>query len=160
MTRGTIEARAGARPARAADAPGGAPGPAARRLATPACSDHPGSLIRRYRTRGPNGPGIYLQCVPRDGRQPHLVGWPELRAPDGQGGLSHAELEVLLDAAEGLTMTETAARRGRRTQTIKTQRASMLRKLHARNVPHAVALGMRTGLIALPALAGARSQTD
>jgi DNA-binding CsgD family transcriptional regulator len=114
----------------------------------PSCSEHPGSLIRRYRTRGPNGPGIYLQCVPQNGGSPHLVGRPAQRPREGRGSLSHAELEVLHDAAEGLTMQETAAKRGRSTQTVKTQRANLLLKLHARNIAHAVAVGMRTGLIA------------
>ncbi len=38
--------------------------PTAPALPLPTCPMHPGSLIRRYRTHGPNGPGVYPQCVP------------------------------------------------------------------------------------------------
>jgi hypothetical protein len=36
----------------------------------PWCSDHPDSLVRRFRTHGPNGPGVYPQCVPNGGVLP------------------------------------------------------------------------------------------
>jgi DNA-binding CsgD family transcriptional regulator len=62
-------------------------------------------------------------------------------------GLSHTELDVLRDAAEGLTIEETAERRRKSAQTVKSQRSTVILKLNARNIAHAVALGIREHLI-------------
>jgi DNA-binding NarL/FixJ family response regulator len=54
--------------------------------------------------------------------------------------LTASEREVLTDAAHGLTVDESARVRGRGSETVKTQRASILLKLGARNIVHAVSL--------------------
>jgi DNA-binding CsgD family transcriptional regulator len=111
--------------------------------ATPACETHVGSFVRRYRTNGPNGPGVYPQCVPANGDSPHLLSWsspvPVAQRHVDTAALSSSELDVLDDAANGLTAPETALRRGKGVETVKTQRRSILLKLGARNMPHAVA---------------------
>ena len=121
------------------------------------CAAHPGSLIRRYRTHGPNGPGVYPQCVPMNGSAAHLLEWAtapaEVSSP-GMYGLSPAEQEILDDAAEGLTVAETARKRLKGVETVKTQRRSILLKLDARNIAHAVSLASRNGLL------GAASMTS
>lgn len=110
----------------------------------PRCSHHPGSLVRPYRTHGPNGPGVYPQCVPGGGELPHLLAWPDVAVATGERGdarsLSSAELDVLCDAANGLTRAESAAKRHKGTQTVKTQRRSIILKLGARNIAQAVAI--------------------
>ncbi len=63
--------------------------------------------------------------------------------------LSESELLVLVDAAEGLSTAESAARRFKGRETIKTQRARVLVKLQARNMTHAVALAIANGLISV-----------
>jgi DNA-binding CsgD family transcriptional regulator len=111
--------------------------------ALPTCSSHPGSMVRRYRARGPKGPGVYPQCVP-DGAGPHLLSWPEVSSNTTQSayasGLTPSELEVLEDAARGLSVIETGASRTKSPETVKTQRRSILLKLGARNIAHAVAM--------------------
>jgi DNA-binding CsgD family transcriptional regulator len=62
--------------------------------------------------------------------------------------LTVSELEVLEDAANGLTIAETARRRFKGRQTVKTQRRSILLKLGARNISQAVAIVTRNRLIA------------
>jgi DNA-binding NarL/FixJ family response regulator len=54
--------------------------------------------------------------------------------------LSQSETDVLEDAAEGMTVLETARTRFKGTETVKTQRRSILLKLGARNITHAVAM--------------------
>jgi DNA-binding CsgD family transcriptional regulator len=54
--------------------------------------------------------------------------------------LSQSENDVLDDAAEGLTVLESARARFKGTETVKTQRRSILLKLGARNMTHAVAM--------------------
>lgn len=112
--------------------------------ATPVCSIHPDSLVRRYRTHGPTGPGVYPQCVPADGEQPHLLAWGEAqRAPVSRSdasGLSQSERGVLIDAANGMTVIETAVSRSKSPETVKTQRRSILLKLGARNMAQAVGM--------------------
>ena len=81
---------------------------------TPTCPMHPGSRVHRYRARGPKGPGIYLQCVPEGDGEAHLLSWPEEASDDHrQVELSLTEIEVLRDAADGLTIDETAERRSK-----------------------------------------------
>jgi DNA-binding CsgD family transcriptional regulator len=115
---------------------------------SPECRIHPGSLVRRYRTHGPSGPGVYPQCVPTDGDQPHLLAWTSVQhapAPRADtSGLSLSERGVLADAANGMTVIETAASRSKSPETVKTQRRSILLKLGARNMAQAVSM-MHTG---------------
>jgi DNA-binding CsgD family transcriptional regulator len=112
--------------------------------ASPECQIHPGSLVRRYRTHGPSGPGVYPQCVPTDGDQPHLLAWTNVQhapAPRADtSGLSSSERGVLEDAANGMTVIETAASRSKSPETVKTQRRSILLKLGARNMAQAVGM--------------------
>jgi DNA-binding CsgD family transcriptional regulator len=116
----------------------------------PACLEHPGSSVRVYRTHGPNGPGAYPQCVPADG-QPHLLSWeltPSRSAePARKSLLSVHEVFVLADAAEGLTVVESAVRRQKSRETVKSQRRSVLAKLGAKNMAHAVAITSESALL-------------
>jgi DNA-binding NarL/FixJ family response regulator len=119
--------------------------------ALPTCPEHPGSLVRRYRSHGPNGPAVYPQCVNAQGRS-HLLGWPELALPERtllpvSTPVTASEHEVLIDAAEGLTVVESASRRCKGAETVKTQRKQVMLKLGARNMTHAVALAIRDGLL-------------
>jgi DNA-binding CsgD family transcriptional regulator len=110
----------------------------------PACPIHADSLVRRYRTQGATGPGVYPQCVPADGDAPHLLEWrDEPVAPVAQHNLevlTASEMDVLNDAANGLTRAESAAKRFKGPETVKTQRRSILLKLGARNMAQAVAM--------------------
>lgn len=110
----------------------------------PTCEQHPGSLVRRYRAQGPNGPGLHPQCVPANDEPSHLLVWsvPVVAETHEQDlhVLSPSEQEVLEDAAHGLTVDETASSRSKGAETVKTQRRSILLKLGARNMAHAVAL--------------------
>lgn len=110
----------------------------------PVCSLHPGSTVRRYRATGPAGPGVYPQCVPALDGQPHLLEWPQLalvpESFEDPRDLTDCELEVLSDAAAGLTTLETAHKRVKGVETVKTQRRSILLKLGARNMAQAVGM--------------------
>jgi len=61
---------------------------------------------------------------------------------DRGAGLSATELEVLRDAAAGLTTAETAIKRYTSRETVKSQRKAILIKLSARNMTHAVAIAV------------------
>jgi DNA-binding CsgD family transcriptional regulator len=119
----------------------------------PVCSIHPGALVRPYRTLGPNGPSVYPQCVPGGSELPHLLAW--VKPSDAPASttrvpkLSAAELDILRDAARGLTVAESAATRFKGTETVKSQRRQILLKLGARNMTHAVALAAVERLIEL-----------
>jgi DNA-binding CsgD family transcriptional regulator len=110
----------------------------------PVCSIHPDSTVRRYRTTGLAGPGVYPQCVPARDGLPHLLEWPGLAiAPtsfEDPCDLTDCELDVLSDAAAGLTTVETAHKRVKGVETVKTQRRSILLKLGARNMAHAIGM--------------------
>ncbi len=70
--------------------------------------------------------------------------------PDGRpftGRLSAREREVLSLMADGRTLSDIAERLTISVATVRTHAANMYRKLGARNGPHAVALGLRQGLI-------------
>jgi DNA-binding CsgD family transcriptional regulator len=54
--------------------------------------------------------------------------------------LSVGERDVLDDAAEGMTVRESAIHREKGSETVKTQRRSVLLKLGARNMAQAVAI--------------------
>jgi DNA-binding CsgD family transcriptional regulator len=122
------------------------PAPIVGTARLPTCAEHPGSLVRTYRSHGPNGPGVYPQCVPTTGEPPHLLAWTETTAehvPEfNSAALSASERAVLEDAALGLTVGETARKRSKSSETIKSQRRSILLKLGARNMPHAIAVVM------------------
>jgi DNA-binding CsgD family transcriptional regulator len=113
-------------------------------LHLPTCPAHPGSLIRRYRTHGPNGPGVYPQCVPAGDGTAHLLAWPDVQraAPSraDTGALSPSEHNVLEDASNGMTVNETAQNRSKSPETVKSQRRSILLKLGARNMAQAVGM--------------------
>lgn len=61
--------------------------------------------------------------------------------------LSKSELTVLRAAAEGLSARETAEELVKSEHTITTQRRTVQAKLGARNLPHAIALAFRRGLL-------------
>ncbi|MCK4898887.1 MAG: response regulator transcription factor [Anaerolineales bacterium] len=61
--------------------------------------------------------------------------------------LSHRELEVLNQVANGAGNKEIAFQAGTSEQTVKNQMTSILEKLEARNRAHAVTLAIRMGLI-------------
>ena len=113
------------------------------------CARHPGSNVRRYRTNGPHGPGVYPQCVPCGGGTPHLLAWVDataLEEPESDARLlSPSEVGVLDDAAHGLTVKQSAASRCKGSETIKSQRRSVLLKLGARNMAQAVAMTSTQG---------------
>jgi DNA-binding CsgD family transcriptional regulator len=113
-------------------------------LQLPTCPSHPGSLIRRYRTHGPNGPGVYPQCVPSGDAAAHLLSWPDISrvapARSDMVALSPSEHRVLEDASNGMTVNETAANRSKSPETVKSQRRSILLKLGARNMAQAVGM--------------------
>jgi DNA-binding CsgD family transcriptional regulator len=113
-------------------------------LALPTCSAHPGSTVRRYRTHGPNGPGVYPQCVPANGEHPHLLAWPGMTKTVVTGSetsvLSPSEYDVLEDASVGMTVGESAIHRSKSPETVKSQRRSVLLKLGARNMAQAVGM--------------------
>jgi DNA-binding NarL/FixJ family response regulator len=60
-------------------------------------------------------------------------------APDRRR-LSACEVDVLRDAAAGLTGEETARHLYKALQTVRTQRRSILLKLGARNMAHAISI--------------------
>jgi DNA-binding CsgD family transcriptional regulator len=62
--------------------------------------------------------------------------------------LTGVEIEILDDAARGLTVKESAGRRWKSVWTVKAQRRSILSKLGARNMTHAVSLAVLRHLIA------------
>jgi DNA-binding CsgD family transcriptional regulator len=142
----SVAARAGHAEARVASSIGAprATAPGVRAGVLPRCSLHPASLVRPYRTHGPTGPGVYPQCVPGGGYLPHLLSWADAAVQAVDRGdaklLSLAELDVLRDAADGLTRVETASKRHKGAETVKTQRRSILLKLGARNIAQAVAI--------------------
>jgi DNA-binding CsgD family transcriptional regulator len=54
---------------------------------------------------------------------------------------------ILRCAAYGLSIEETAARIGRVPATVRMHRTNLIRKLEARNITHAVAIGFSEGLL-------------
>ena len=124
-----------------------------------ACPEHPGAQVRRCRTHGPRGRGVYPECVPADGAPRHLLSWEEaasdvpvqtevrLASDLPETGLTPSELVVLCAAANGYTAAETARRLGKGTQTVKTQRCRILMKLHASNSAQAVCIATERGIL-------------
>lgn len=126
------------------------------------CPEHPDGRVRRCRTHGPRGRGIYPECVPADGSSPHALTWEdatstvssaltEVRlAPQlGRTRLTPNELIVLREAANGYTAAETAERLGKGVPTIKTQRGQILVKLHAANTAQAVCIATEQGILVI-----------
>lgn len=130
-------------------------------MSIPSCPTHPGSNVRRYRVHGPDGPGVYPQCVPSDGSAPHLLSWAEERRSSHQGiveiaianelaassVLSPSELQVLCAAANGLTSIESGRQLSKGVETVKTQRHQILLKLGARNITQAVCIATEQGYL-------------
>jgi DNA-binding NarL/FixJ family response regulator len=92
-------------------------------------------------------PGLYSSTSsPADARplgdEPHLLIWEQAagRSCMLTTGLSRSELDVLEDAANGLTTRQSATARSKSTETVKSQRTSVLAKLGARNMVQAVAM--------------------
>jgi DNA-binding CsgD family transcriptional regulator len=127
------------------------------------CSLHPKAPVRRYRTQGPNGNAVYPQCVPRDGSPPHLLAWDALgarRAPIAMevrianeeaaaSRLTPSELGVLHAAASGLTVSESARRLGKSSETVKTQRRGIILKFGARNIAQVVGIATANGILTI-----------
>ncbi len=61
--------------------------------------------------------------------------------------LTSKELTVLRLAAEGASAAETAKRLRKAVETVKTQRCTVIAKLHARNITNAVAISYQRGLL-------------
>jgi DNA-binding CsgD family transcriptional regulator len=114
------------------------------------CQVHPGSFVRRRLAVGPRGPGIYRECTPRIGEPPHLLdvtGVETIVVGRAQTSrLTPSELDVLEDAANGLSVRESGLLRRKGVETVKSQRGSVLRKLGARTMTHAVALSLQNGV--------------
>lgn len=133
--------------------PGRSPSVATHGRVLPSCSLHPTSLVRPYRSHGPNGPGVYPQCVPGGNEQPHLIGWADAGAPAPRplpvsADLTPSERDVLGDAADGWTVRESAKRRHKSAETVKTQRKRIMLKLGARNITQAVGIAVSQALLA------------
>jgi DNA-binding NarL/FixJ family response regulator len=79
--------------------------------------------------------------------EPHLLAWEQAARsappPSVTADLSRSELDVLEDAANGLTTRQSAIERSKSPETVKSQRTSVLAKLGARNMVQAVAITMR-----------------
>lgn len=61
--------------------------------------------------------------------------------------LTYTELKMLQDAADGYTAPESAEKNYKNVETVKTQRKRILGKLKARNMCHAVKIGIINALI-------------
>lgn len=61
--------------------------------------------------------------------------------------LTGAETRALILAADGYSVIESAAAVGIQPDTLRQQRKAVIARLGARNMPHAVALAMRQGLL-------------
>lgn len=124
------------------------------------CPEHPGAPVRRCRTLGAHGHGIYPRCLPRDGAPAHVLSWEDATSTvpfvESEVRLAHdlsatsltpSELAVLCEAANGYTAAETARRLGKGTQTVKTQRCRILLKLRAVNCAQAVCIATEQGIL-------------
>ena len=89
-------------------------------------------------------PGVYPQCVPDNGDAPHLLGWLDEPARPGTA----RRPQVLTADRDGCPhgrrqrhdRAESAAKRFKSSETVKTQRRSILLKLGARNMAQAVGM--------------------
>lgn len=64
-----------------------------------------------------------------------------------QPHLTAVEKAVLVAAASGLSVAQTASSSGRSVETVKTHRRSILKKWRVRNMTHAVAIGYERGIL-------------
>lgn len=84
--------------------------------------------------------------------EPHLLRWEAVHddagPPLATAQLSRSELDVLEDAANGLTARQSASKRSKSSETVKSQRSSVLAKLGARNIVQAVAITVHERQIA------------
>lgn len=91
--------------------------------------------------------GLNTPLPRRDGEEPHLLAWEHARRGQmphvSTADLSRSELDVLEDAANGLTTRQSALSRSKSPETVKSQRTSVLAKLGARNMVQAVAITVR-----------------
>jgi DNA-binding NarL/FixJ family response regulator len=95
---------------------------------------------------------VYPQCVPTGGEAAHLLAWTQATEPRPTAVLpvlSPSETAVLEDAADGLTVQESAKRRLKSPETVKSQRKTLMVKLGARNIANAVAIAMGQQLLEL-----------
>jgi DNA-binding NarL/FixJ family response regulator len=92
------------------------------------------------------------------GDEPDLLGWEldKARPRVLTDGLSRSELDVLEDAANGLTTRQSATSRSKSAETVKSQRTSVLAKLGARNMVQAVAMTARERQVSSEAAAPIR----
>jgi DNA-binding CsgD family transcriptional regulator len=73
---------------------------------------------------------------------------PALTSPAGsETALTRREIEVLSDAALGMTARSSAANIGNSPHTVNAHRRTIIKKLGTDNLPAAVALALRSGLI-------------
>lgn len=80
------------------------------------------------------------------------AGWTEVFSedrPTSIEALSPREIEVLRAMACGERAYDTARRFGTSIKTVKAQRYSLIKKLGAKNAPHAVTLGFIDGILDL-----------
>jgi DNA-binding CsgD family transcriptional regulator len=61
--------------------------------------------------------------------------------------LTEAEMDVLLQLADGMSVHESAQERGVTDNTIKSERKHLMQKLGSRNGAHAVALAYHRGVL-------------
>jgi DNA-binding CsgD family transcriptional regulator len=124
---------------------------ARRVMAGPGCAIHAGSFVRRQWVRGPSGGGVYRVCTPGGDEEPHVL--PSLGVEsvlslsDKRNGLTPGELDVLEDAANGLTVIESAVARRSSCDAVKSRRRSILRKLRAKTMTHAVGMTLDHGML-------------
>jgi two-component system, NarL family, response regulator len=67
--------------------------------------------------------------------------------PNGGGGITRRQREILQLYADGLSTAATAGRLGLSTETVRTHTKALLARLEARDRTHAVAIGLRNSLI-------------
>ena len=125
------------------------------------CPEHPGAPIRRRLGRDSQRPTVELLCSPQNGDRPHLLSSTEpqrrTRARPVVSDVTAADCDLLVDAATGLTIVESASKRGASVDSVKAQRRTLMVKLDARNMTHAIAVAMSQGLISRPPRGAGRS---
>jgi DNA-binding NarL/FixJ family response regulator len=89
---------------------------------------------------------------PQNGDRPHLPSsnGPQWRARAHAVEVTAADCDLLVDAASGLTIVESASKRGASIDAVKAQRRTLMLKLDARNMTHAIAVALSEGLINRP----------
>jgi DNA-binding CsgD family transcriptional regulator len=128
--------------------------PAASGMIWPVCPAHPGAPIQRQFIRGSQRSGVELRCSPLNGDQPHLLSSTESRKgahlPAMLGEVTQTDCRLLADAAAGLTIAESATKRGMTIDLVKSRRRLLMVKLDTRNMTHAIAVAIYEGLISRP----------